>query len=210
MMGRLSIFFLLLSLGCHRSPYLSLSQEKVDDSYLASTHVETPDPRQEHPPLGQRIIIQWVVSSELLQKGVHLDLHLLFWNDTTETVSYPIHHRSGSKVYFLLDDAFEKTKGILTYKAEILTDEGEKVTEWKHKLWVNLISLDSISPPLAEPPQEDLNSPLDRLEELEEKELQDNETYIPEERDGEIYPESVEDLPEGPVEEKRSPINAEG
>jgi hypothetical protein len=41
----------------------------------------------------------------------------------------------------LLNEEYEKSGGILTYKAQILTQEGEVFREWRHQLWVNLIQV---------------------------------------------------------------------
>ncbi len=196
-----SIFFLVVILaGCQRS-YLSLSQEKVDARYLASTYVGTPDPRQDDPPMGQRVIINWFVPAKILEKQPRIDLHLLFWDYTQRMVTYPLEKQTGSKVYFLLGKDFEQTKGILTYKAEIVTEDGRVFSEWKHQLWVELITPDKDLELPAPTPQE---TPMDLLEELDEETEQDNETFIPQDKEGEIYPESVEDLPEGPVNKESS------
>ena len=47
--------------------------------------------------------------------------------------------------YSLLDEEYEKTGGILTYKACIVTQEGKIFKESKHQLWVNLIEIDENS-----------------------------------------------------------------
>jgi hypothetical protein len=133
----------LLSLAsCSRS-ILSVRQQWVDSRYLASTHVGTPDPRQEHPPFGQQLVIYWWVPNHVLEKNPELDLSVIFWNFTQKKITFPIHSNSGYKVYSLLDEEFQDTGGLLTYKAEINTPgETQPFGEWKHQLWVNLIELD--------------------------------------------------------------------
>lgn len=191
---------LFLFSACGRSGSLSLMLDKVDARYLASTHVGTPDPRQAHPPQGQRIVINWFLPSRVIEQGASLKLHILFWNYTTQVVNYPLKKQRGSTEYFLLDEAFERKKGILTYKAEVVTAEGEIFSEWKHQLWVNLIDIEY---EVAEPPEENPSSRLDPIEEIyEEEEMSDDFFYPPPDRmireelppvqEGEISPQQHE------------------
>lgn len=167
---------LILLTSCGRRGYLSLLQDRVDARYLASTHVGTPDPRQADPPQGQRIVIDWYVPDEIFAQRPHIELQLLFWDNTTDVICYPMHRASGTKVYYLLDEDFQEKKGILTYKAEIITEDGALFHEWKHQLWVNLINIETeIVPPV----QEDPSSRLDPIEEIYEEEEMSDEFYYP-------------------------------
>lgn len=136
--------FLLLPLfllsGC-RQYYLSVCQEWVDARYLASTNVSTPDPRQEHPPLGQLLVLDWRIPKEILTKKPEIILDLILWDYTTRQVRIPIKWRMNYATYRLFNEDYEKTGGILTYKAQIVTQDGEVYREWKHQLWVNLIKV---------------------------------------------------------------------
>lgn len=133
---------LLLSLGGCSQYYLSIAQQWIDVRYLASMHAKTPDPRQDHPPLGQMLVLDWRVPSEILKKKPQVVLDLIFWDYTTKTVLIPIKKRFDYTTFKLLNEDYDKTGGILTYKAKIVTEEGEVFREWKHQLWVNLITLD--------------------------------------------------------------------
>lgn len=140
-MIKIIYFIALLSLsGCLPS-YLTVSQQRIDRGYLASTHVNTPDPRQEHPPLGQMLIVEWCVPDTILAKNPKILLKVLFRNYSEDTVEYPLQKRWGSKQYFLLNDEYEEKKGILSYKAEIITNDNVIYKEWTHQMWVNLISI---------------------------------------------------------------------
>ena len=134
----LSVSLLLFS-GC-KQYYLSLCQEWVDVRYLASSHVKTPDPRQDNPPIGQKLIVDWRVPNEIFKKKPEVVLHLILWDYTTRTVRIPIKRRMDYATYKLFNEDYEKTGGILTYKAEIVTADGQVFREWKHQLWVNLIT----------------------------------------------------------------------
>jgi hypothetical protein len=138
----LSIIFLS---GC-RQYYLSICQEWVDVRYLASTHVGTPDPRQEHPPIGQMLILDWRISKEVFKKRPEVVLDLILWDYSTRQVRIPIKRRMDFATYRLFNEEYDKTGGILTYKAQIVTQDGKIYREWKHQLWVNLITIDQETP----------------------------------------------------------------
>ena len=53
-----ALFFLACAAGCYKN-HLYVQQQKIDQSFLASSHVGTPDPRQKSPPLGQKLLIAW-------------------------------------------------------------------------------------------------------------------------------------------------------
>lgn len=122
--------------------YLSLRQVPVDASYLASTHVQTPDPRRDHPPHGQKVVLQWSVPPEILQQKPQILFHVIYKNHTEKEFVYPIENRLGYTVYSLLDKEYDETGGLLTYRADILTPDHQVFREWKHQLWVELIHLD--------------------------------------------------------------------
>jgi hypothetical protein len=130
--------------------YVAVRQVPVGPDYLASVHVNTPDYRKENPPVGQKLVIDWTVPIEVLEKKPHIDLYLFFRNHTEKKVSYPIELRNDSVVYSLLNDEYKNSKGLLTYRAEIVTDDGTVYREWKHQLWVKLLTVESIETPKAE------------------------------------------------------------
>jgi hypothetical protein len=140
--GAFSSLFLLLA-GCEKY-YLSICQEKVDRNYLASTHVGTPDPRQDNPPMGQMLIIDWKVPKKVLEEKPFILLHVVYWDYTEQDFTFPVEKQMGYVTYRLLNKEYEKKMGILTYKAEIVTDQHKVYKEWVHQLWVNLIRLDEV------------------------------------------------------------------
>jgi len=144
---------LLLLVGC-RKYYVSVSQQWVDARYLASTHVNTPDPRQANPPVGQMVMMDWRVPKAILDKKPYIQLKVIFWNYTEKVLCFPVHQRMGWVTYQLLNEEYNAVDGILTYKAEIITEDGEVFCDWKHQLWVNLITL-----------KEDQGAPVEQLTE---------------------------------------------
>lgn len=135
------ILSLLLLCGCEKY-YVAVKREYVDQSKLASTFVGSPDPRQKNPPKGQELIIEWRLPQDALDQKLTLVLSVIYKNHSEETLCYPVDRRRGVITYALLDEAYRKTEGFLTYKAEIKTLDGMIVKEWKQQLWVDLIVID--------------------------------------------------------------------
>lgn len=104
------LLFLPLSLvfGCNQY-YLSVNQQWVDASYLASTHVSTPDPRQANPPLGQMLIVDWRLPKEVFSRHPEVVLDLILWDYTTRQIKIPIHHRLDFATFRLLNEEYEKS-----------------------------------------------------------------------------------------------------
>ncbi len=138
-------FALLILPGCSQY-YLSVCQEWVDERYLASTHVQTPDPRREHPPIGQMLILDWRVPEDVFKKDPEVVLDLILWDYTAKQIRIPIKRRMDFATWRLLNEEYEKSGGILTYKAMIVLKDGEVFREWKHQLWVNLIVVSDDTP----------------------------------------------------------------
>jgi len=120
-----------------------LHQQKVDATYLASTNVGTPDPRK--PPNGQMIVAEWWIPKKVLDCAPVLRLHILFRNYTQDCVEFPIRSRAGYETYSVLNEDFKETKGLLAYKAEIVTCDGDVYCKWKHQFWVQLITIGEAS-----------------------------------------------------------------
>lgn len=136
----LKIFLLLVLASCSKY-YLTVRQVPVNARSLASSHVGSPDPRQINPPTGQQLVIDWVIPSDILREEPKVVLTLVFKNHTEETRHYPIYYRSGYVVYNLVGEEYDTTGGLLTYRAEIVTGNGDVYRDWKHQLWVNLIQM---------------------------------------------------------------------
>lgn len=127
--------------SCYKNN-LYVQQQKMDKDFLASTYVKTPDPRQENPPHGERLVINWDFSFDDFQKKLTLLLKVLYWNNLQESFFYPIERIRDYKTFYF-DHA--KDQRILTYIIEIITEEGEIIRTWQHQLWTKLISFDKKS-----------------------------------------------------------------
>lgn len=136
---------LLLSLlflsGCYKK-HLFVQIESIDENFLASTHVNTPDWRQAHPPYGQRIIISWDFPLATYGKKLSFHITVRFWDNSEEVRTYALTRRLGTKVFYFENKNKTKDRKILTYRIQVLTEKNEIVETWKHQFWTNLIDVD--------------------------------------------------------------------
>lgn len=143
--------------GCQKY-YISIAQENVDKDYLASVALSTPDPRQIHPPLGEKLIIEWKVSKEYLIHKPSLYLHVIYKDYTEAFFTYPMPYKMDYVVYNLLGEEYQRKKGILTYQAEVRVNEEEPLLDWKHQLWTKLIVVeDEVDQPQEQSEEESLS-----------------------------------------------------
>ena len=133
--------FLPLLCSCQKY-YLSVKREHINQSSLASTFVESPDPRKEHPPHGQELILQWRLPPKALNEELTLLLKIVYRDYTEESRVYLVERRRGVVTFSLLDEKFLEKKGFLTYKAEIKNSDGTVLKEWQQKLWFDLIDIE--------------------------------------------------------------------
>ena len=131
----------------------------VDRDQLASTYVGSPDPRQKNPPSGQELIIEWRLPPEAIKETLRLQLSLLYRDYTQETVCYPIAKRRGAITYALLNKKFKEKRGFITYKAEIVDEQGEVIKEWKQLLWTDLITIEEPTSFLQGEPDQERHEP---------------------------------------------------
>lgn len=130
-----AFIILLLLTGCSQN-HLSVHTDFVGYETLASFHVGTPDPELYCPDYGQRLHIAWNLPcrAELVIRA-----YIRFKNLTETEWIIPLSEPRGRSTYILLNEDYDKTGGILTYKVELF--DGEKVIETqKHALWTELIS----------------------------------------------------------------------
>lgn len=137
----LALLFVFLT-GCSAT-YLSVHTDYLSHENLASYHVQTPDPRLNNPPIGQRLIITWSISQEYLElDDIHLEVTLRFRNSEQITQNLDVFKRRGTYVYQLLNEDYIAKRGILTYKVD-LVGNGQILDQWQHQMWSELIILNS-------------------------------------------------------------------
>ena len=128
-------------LGCS-NPRLVVQTEYLTRESRASYYVQSPDPLLEHPPIGQRLILNWFVPKKYLdQEDLQLVLTLRFRNREEIKVGQPITKECGIFIYDLINERFCTRKGILTYKVDLQSQDGV-IAEWRHQLWTELIIFD--------------------------------------------------------------------
>lgn len=131
----------VLLAGCNKF-YLTVEQEWIDRSYLASEHVNTPDPRRDDPPEGQKLVLSWRIPDALCAQEPKIALDVLFKDLTSARCDFPVKSAMGDVTYPLLNDAYREKQGFLAYRARVVTENGESHYLWQHQLWVELINLE--------------------------------------------------------------------
>ena len=140
----LLFFLLLLSLLTGCSNYrLDIVKQTITPELLASTFVKSPDPRQKHPSHGEELFISWRLHPDELQPPLHLIVDLIFCDLSQKRLSYSLFKKNGMINYVLLDEEYEKTGGLLTYKAKIINRHNELLQKWSPLFWVDLITIDN-------------------------------------------------------------------
>ncbi len=129
----------LLATGCYKN-HLYVQQELLSKAFLASSHVNTPDPRQAMPPHGKRLLVSWSFPSALFfEECPSLLVTVRFWDQSERQIAYPLDGRSGSAP-FAFPDVQEE---ILTYRVDVLNADGVCLESWKHHFWTEQISVES-------------------------------------------------------------------
>ncbi len=124
--------------GCYKN-HLYVQQEWVDAEFLASSKVHTPDPRQAHPPHGQRLLVAWDFPKSVFEKHLTLIATVRMWDNSQEVLVHPIERKRDAKAFFFSD---ESTGKILTYRIQVFSEAGELVEVWNHQFWTELIDID--------------------------------------------------------------------
>ena len=113
-----------------------MQQEWVDRNFLASSRVGTPDPRQECPPEGQRLLVAWRFPPYLFDEQLKLVLTVRFWDNTEEVFDLAIVNLKSYAAFPFYG------KKILTYRIQIVNGNDEVVETWEHHFWTPRIDVD--------------------------------------------------------------------
>ena len=139
---RVACFFLAVNLlsGCTRN-HLYVQKEWIDRNYLASSHVHTPDFRQEHPPTGDQLLVSWDFPKSVFEQKLTLEATVRFWNEKEETFCRTLKRKRGYEVLFFPHDEPDTDQRILTYLIRVVSAKGEVVGYWEHQFWTQLIEV---------------------------------------------------------------------
>ena len=128
---------LLLLAGCS-APYLTVSTRYDTLERLASSYVQTPDPRRCDPwSQGQTLILQWIVPET---EGYWIELTRVYRCHERETDAFCLNGRAGRYEIPLRGEDYIEKGGYLSYQA-ILFHRGEAVKVIEHPLFVQPIAL---------------------------------------------------------------------
>ncbi len=133
--------FLLLT-GCYKD-YLYVQQEWIDPQFLASSKIGTPDPRQEKPFFGQRLIIAWDFPKSFFSRDLHLLTTVRFWDNKEEVFQTPILRKRDITAFFFPNPDKTQDRHILTYQVQVFAKDGTLMAKWEHHFWTKLIDVGS-------------------------------------------------------------------
>ncbi|MGL4347898.1 MAG: hypothetical protein ACRCSV_00340 [Chlamydiales bacterium] len=140
-MQRIFLFLIcVFCSGCQRS-FVTVVQEKMHRSLLASSFVDSPDPMQYNPPRGKKLYISWNIDADRSFEDCLIRISMIFRNRNVKTLDVPIPRKRGTIVYSLLDQEYYEIQGLLTYKVEIVAKNEEILAVWTHQMWVDIIKL---------------------------------------------------------------------
>jgi hypothetical protein len=137
----LGSFFLIAFASCYKN-HLYVQQEWVDPNFLASSKVNTPDPRREHPPVGQRLLVAWDFPLSQFRRQLSLIATIRFWDDTEKILTQPLERKRDFAAFYFPNNCPESDRRILTYRVQIVDREGCVVETWEHHFWTQLIDFD--------------------------------------------------------------------
>lgn len=135
-------FICLMFFSSCQKHQMHVTSIKIDKSSLASSFSAAKDPRQQVSAKGQQLYIQWNLPKKYNKMPISLELDIIYNNQTHETIVYDVIASEKKLSFFLLGERYRETKGIMTYKACLKTQNGRIVQHWKKSSWFNLIQLD--------------------------------------------------------------------
>ncbi len=142
MIKKIKIFSLLVVAaalnGCSSS-YISVDKVKTDKLTFASRFAKTPDPYTLNPPKGEKLYVNWSLPIEFEPHKYIMRVNIIYRNLTKETIAFPVKRRAGTKIIELLGKEFEQKKGFLVYKIQIVSLDDEIISDYTHRMWVDLI-----------------------------------------------------------------------
>lgn len=128
-----TVLLLFCLVGCYKN-HLYIQEEKIDINYLASVQVDTPDPRQENPPTGKKLLIAWDFPKSLFDEGLSLQVTVRLWSNKEQQIAIPVERKRDTTSLF-----FPASDPILTYLVQVRAKDGRVVETWEHQFWTPLI-----------------------------------------------------------------------
>ena len=138
----LTIFiFSCIALSSCKKSTLEVKSEYFSRSSLASSVVDTPDPRKTGDAFGQRLVISWnVTQKEFDSSPISLVVHIKLKNGEIVTTKIDLSKREGSTFYPIFGKDFTKKGGLQSYLVELKSNK-KTISICKHKLWVDKLNI---------------------------------------------------------------------
>jgi hypothetical protein len=140
-MGYFFLLALILS-GCCQD-LLSVRREGITARSFASYYIQSDDSEScpELKTRGERLHLLWALPRAYNMKAPHeLILTLHFWNHVEKVVSYPVTTPHGFRTFSLINEEFEASQGIQSFKVELISN-GAPIATYKDLFWVPWIKL---------------------------------------------------------------------
>lgn len=115
-----------------------VQQEWVNASFLASSKVGSPDPRQDHPPQGQRLVIAWDLPRSLFERELTWVATIRLWNHSECVFRGDVSRRRDATAVFIPANN-DPNLWILTYRVQLVDISGAVVETWEHHFWTEAI-----------------------------------------------------------------------
>jgi len=137
--------------GCYKD-HLYVQQEWVNDKWLASSKVGTPDPRKGRVQDAERLLIAWDFPKSLFDEGLTLLVTVRLWNNTEQFLKIPVER----KRYYdaLTFPCKDRDLRILTYRIQVENNTGQIIETWKHHFWTELIVMDRMRSSVSSQPKQ--------------------------------------------------------
>jgi hypothetical protein len=134
----LVLFFFSCSSG-----KVTVYNQTLNEKFLASAHVKTPDPRQ-IPFEGQRLVVRTQMTQHEFKGHTYIaKVYVQFGNRTQKVYSFELKKPSTDHMITLIGQEYQKKKGIATYKVELYKD-GVLEEVFEHQLWCELIDMSEV------------------------------------------------------------------
>ncbi|HEV7738168.1 MAG TPA: hypothetical protein VGO47_12460, partial [Chlamydiales bacterium] len=85
-----------------------MQQEWLDVNFLASSRIGTPDPRQENPPCGQRLLIAWCFPEDLFRQDLTLQITVRLWDSSEVQEQLVVESKQSHKALFFPSTSQER------------------------------------------------------------------------------------------------------
>lgn len=136
----LALLFIFICQSCTNR--LSVRTEYLNRENLASYAIKTPDPTLTCPSIGQQLIISWSLPKQYLSyEDLHVNLIVRWHTYEEKQLKIPITSARSYYIYSLVDNQYYQSKGITTYRVEIIGN-GEVLETWIHPLWKEWLVFD--------------------------------------------------------------------